>query len=256
MLPLRLWSRCLVEATSPSLSFGYPGHFQNAAGTPRLRERLCRSAPAKARFDFSPYGELMRSAGLPLTVGYTGHRWDPAIGQYFAPFRYYNPQTARWNMRDPLGFLDGLNKYSYVRNNPIIRSDELGLKGTQKECDDLWNKVVRSRRKLKEAQDELEYYTKTHPEEQKLPEFHPCQDTQPGKSVEGHRRTIEKYKRALEKNKDNFNNNCRDPKDGSYLYPFSVVTSSPVVVPGPPNSSLERGCPADMPGMTWVFQMP
>jgi RHS repeat-associated protein len=69
----------------------------------------------------------MRSAGLPLTVGYTGHRWDPAIGQYFAPFRYYNPQTARWNMRDPLDMISGVNMYAYQPGNPTGFKDALGL---------------------------------------------------------------------------------------------------------------------------------
>jgi RHS repeat-associated protein len=94
-------------------------------GSPR--QMLGQNKAAKARQDFSPYGELMRSAGMPLTVGYTGHRWDPAIGQYFAPFRYYNPQTARWNMRDPLGFSAGPNMYGYVSGNPVCQSDPLGL---------------------------------------------------------------------------------------------------------------------------------
>ena len=80
-----------------------------------------------ARYDYAPYGELMRNAGLPLTVGHTGHRWDAAIGQYFAPFRYYNPQTARWNMRDPLGFVDGPNMYAYVAGNPVNSIDYSGL---------------------------------------------------------------------------------------------------------------------------------
>jgi RHS repeat-associated protein len=93
-------------------------------GSPR--QMLGQDKSAKARYDFSPYGELMRSAGLPLTVGYTGHRWDPAIGQYFAPFRYYNPQTARWNMRDPLGMVDGLNTYAYVAGSPIRYFDTEG----------------------------------------------------------------------------------------------------------------------------------
>lgn len=68
----------------------------------------------------------MRSAGLPLTIGYTGHPWDRALGQYFAPFRYYNPATARWNMRDPLGFVDGPNVYAYVAGNPVMYSDPSG----------------------------------------------------------------------------------------------------------------------------------
>jgi RHS repeat-associated protein len=96
-------------------------------GSPR--QVLGQNKSAKARYDFSPYGELMRSAGLPLTVGYTGHRWDPAIGQYFAPFRYYNPQTARWNMRDPLGDVEGPNVYAYVAGNPARYIDRKGLCG-------------------------------------------------------------------------------------------------------------------------------
>jgi RHS repeat-associated protein len=93
-------------------------------GSPR--QMLGQDKSAKARFDFSPYGELMRSSGLPLTIGYTGHRWDPAIGQYFAPFRYYNPQTARWNTRDPLGYIDGPNVYAYVAGNPVSYTDPSG----------------------------------------------------------------------------------------------------------------------------------
>ena len=69
----------------------------------------------------------MRSAGLPLTIGYTSHLWDRALGQYAAPFRYYNPATARWNMRDPLGFVDGPNVYAYVVGNPVSSYDSLGL---------------------------------------------------------------------------------------------------------------------------------
>ena len=94
-------------------------------GSPRAY--LAQSKAAVARQDFSPYGELMRSAGLPLTIGYTGHPWDRALGQYFAPFRYYNPATARWNMRDPLGYAGGPNCYAYHPGNPILYFDPFGL---------------------------------------------------------------------------------------------------------------------------------
>ena len=95
-----------------------------------VRQLTAQNKAALARYDYASYGELMRSSGLPLTVGYTGHRWDPAIGQYFAPFRYYNPQTARWNMRDPLDFVDGPNVYAYVAGNPTNGRDVLGLNRT------------------------------------------------------------------------------------------------------------------------------
>ena len=92
-----------------------------------VRQLSSQNKAALARYDYAPYGELMRNAGLPLTIGYTGHLWDSAIGQYYAPFRYYNPQTARWNMRDPLGFVDGPNVYAYVAGNPVNYFDILGL---------------------------------------------------------------------------------------------------------------------------------
>ena len=92
-----------------------------------VRQLVGQTKAPLARYDYAPYGELSRSAGLPLTVGYTGHRWDQAVGQYFAPFRYYNPKTARWNMRDPLGFVDGPNVYAYVAGNPVNRMDPTGL---------------------------------------------------------------------------------------------------------------------------------
>jgi len=91
-----------------------------------VRQLSGQTKAALARYDYAPYGELMRNAGLPLTVGYTGHLWDSAIGQYYAPFRYYNPQTARWNMRDPLGVVDGPNMYAYVAGNPVNGIDPTG----------------------------------------------------------------------------------------------------------------------------------
>ncbi len=108
--------------------FGLEDHL----GSPRAY--LGQSKAAMARYDFSPYGELMRSAGLPLTVGYTGHLWDPALRQYFAPFRHFNPKTARWNMPDPLGMVDGPNVYAYVAGNPVNYSDGLGLQGSAIAC--------------------------------------------------------------------------------------------------------------------------
>ncbi|NLV43054.1 MAG: RHS repeat-associated core domain-containing protein, partial [Candidatus Hydrogenedentes bacterium] len=92
-----------------------------------VRQLTGQTKAALARYDYAPYGELLRSAGLPLTIGYTGHLWDSAISQYYAPFRYYNPQTARWNMRDPLGFVDGPNVYAYVAGNPVNSIDPFGL---------------------------------------------------------------------------------------------------------------------------------
>ena len=40
--------------------------------------------------------------------------------------RFYNPRLMRWQTPDPLSFEDGLNLYTYVRNNPFIYRDPDG----------------------------------------------------------------------------------------------------------------------------------
>jgi len=42
-------------------------------------------------------------------------------------FRYYDPVIGRYISRDPLGYKDGMNSYTYVHNNPINHIDPLGL---------------------------------------------------------------------------------------------------------------------------------
>ena len=41
--------------------------------------------------------------------------------------RYYDPNTGRFLSRDPLGYIDGMNLYEYVRSNPIKFLDYSGL---------------------------------------------------------------------------------------------------------------------------------
>jgi len=58
---------------------------------------------------------------------FTGHDWDGTSQVYFAPYRYYAPETARWTTRDPLGMVDGPNIYAYVGNEPINNFDPSGM---------------------------------------------------------------------------------------------------------------------------------
>ncbi len=62
---------------------------------------------------------------------YTGKELDEFTDLYYYEARYYNPEIGRFISQDPwFGDLtdpQSLNKYSYVRNNPIIGIDPSGL---------------------------------------------------------------------------------------------------------------------------------
>jgi RHS repeat-associated protein len=94
-----------------------------------------------ATYQYTPYGDILSSNNPNTTTHlFTGHDWNPASNLYFAPFRFYSPQSARWNMRDPLGMIDGPNIYVYVRGNPILYADPFGA--TWREWRDLGIGVI------------------------------------------------------------------------------------------------------------------
>ena len=45
----------------------------------------------------------------------------------YSRFRYYDPETGRWLTHDPLGYVDGMNLYEYVRSMPVSTIDPTGL---------------------------------------------------------------------------------------------------------------------------------
>ncbi|MFS2162045.1 RHS repeat-associated core domain-containing protein, partial [Pseudomonas sp. Pseusp122] len=50
-----------------------------------------------------------------------------ATGLYYYGFRYYAPWLQRWINPDPAGEIDGLNLFSFIRNNPVLLEDLSGL---------------------------------------------------------------------------------------------------------------------------------
>ena len=71
-------------------------------------------------------GEHQQHA-LKLNLRLPGQYEDDETGLYYNDHRYYDPSLGRYLTPDPLGMPDGVNRYAYVRNNPLKYVDPSGL---------------------------------------------------------------------------------------------------------------------------------
>ena len=58
---------------------------------------------------------------------FTARRFDNITGLYYYRNRYYELRSSRFVNRDPLGFMDGMNVYTLVKNSPTTYVDPMGL---------------------------------------------------------------------------------------------------------------------------------
>jgi RHS repeat-associated protein len=63
---------------------------------------------------------------LPLRL--PGQYFDKETGLHYNYYRNYSPDLGRYKESDPIGLRGGRNTFAYVFNNPLRRSDILGLK--------------------------------------------------------------------------------------------------------------------------------
>ena len=85
-----------------------------------------------ARYEYSPYGELLRETGLLAHQNpfrFSTKYWDDESGLVYYNYRFYSPVFGRWINRDPSGEKDNRNLHGFVRNNPLITIDINGNEG-------------------------------------------------------------------------------------------------------------------------------
>jgi RHS repeat-associated protein len=107
----------------------YYGHSDHLGST-----KLGSTPSRTVSFDlaYAPFGELYATSGS-TDPAFTGQRQDTVSGLYDFPARQYSTQ-GRWPNPDPSGLASvnlsdpqTLNRYAYVRNNPLVIIDPQGL---------------------------------------------------------------------------------------------------------------------------------
>jgi len=85
------------------------------------------------RRDFTPFGEVsVNFSSTGVLSGFTGHAHDPELGLVNMRGRLYDSKLGRFVSADPFVVnrtSQGLNRYSYVENNPLNFVDPSGFSG-------------------------------------------------------------------------------------------------------------------------------
>ncbi|MBN1123734.1 MAG: hypothetical protein JXA82_01910 [Sedimentisphaerales bacterium] len=109
---------------------------------------------------YDAFGNIVSSTRTSLNnrLANTKER-DASIGLDNHGFRYYDSGLGRYIQRDPAGYVDGLNVFLHVNNNPINHIDPLGLKD---ENEEKYRKQAEERQislnEVKKARNERDYW--------------------------------------------------------------------------------------------------
>jgi RHS repeat-associated protein len=89
------------------------------------------------RYQYDPFGavtfldasdNVLVQSAIGNRILFTGREYDAETGTYYYRARTMHPQIERFMQADPLLYVDGMNYYPYVGNNPIIFIDPWGNK--------------------------------------------------------------------------------------------------------------------------------
>jgi RHS repeat-associated protein len=117
-----LWS---VEAITDSTATPVEVYAYDAYGLPAISTGSGTPVPPNA------WGTPHSAVGNPWM--FTGRQLDEDTGLYYYRARYYDSVKGRFLQRDFEGYVDGMNLYEYVGDNPVQGLDPSGLE-TYGEC--------------------------------------------------------------------------------------------------------------------------
>ncbi|MFH2138363.1 MAG: RHS repeat-associated core domain-containing protein [Candidatus Omnitrophota bacterium] len=81
-------------------------------------------------YEYDSFGNLKSQPATGNPYTYTSREYDAETELYFYRARYYDSSVGRFISADIIGFFGGINFYTYVENNPILRLDVFGLAWT------------------------------------------------------------------------------------------------------------------------------
>jgi RHS repeat-associated protein len=110
-------------------------YYQDGLGS--ISEIMDSTGVLFEQYEYEPYGKttVKNKTGTVLPNGsaignrfaFTGRRLDYETKLYDYRARVYSPEIGRFMQRDQYRYVDGMNLYTYVANNPIIYRDPFGL---------------------------------------------------------------------------------------------------------------------------------
>jgi RHS repeat-associated protein len=113
----------------------------------RLLSNSNGKIPSKFRYDYDPFGKIITSTSDLSTKGnsflFVGKRFLESIELYDSYARIYSSIIGRFLQRDPNGYQDDYNLYTYAGNNPLNFIDPMGAeKSNINENEDNLNNIV------------------------------------------------------------------------------------------------------------------
>jgi RHS repeat-associated protein len=123
----------LMESSGTQYYYHFDGlgsvrEISNAAGA--VVEKYAYDVYGKMRISNASDTVLEKSAvGNPYS--FTGRRYDTETGLYHYRARTYSAELGRFLQVDPVGYMDSMNLYAYVLNNPVNLIDPFGNRSDQ-----------------------------------------------------------------------------------------------------------------------------